>query len=460
MGLLNRLSALVPDFRGIAPGPAGPQTRRPRPSVDEKVPSRTLGGVAGRHWFLPYADATSTQDTPEIRSAMRKMIRDPYVKSGWLTQVLTVVSQDFQIHKPRNAGRDPVAQQQSDFVRDCLEAADGEMVGLATAILMNLGSDGYSLGEKVVRVIESGPHRGKIGLRAIKPKDPERDVRLYVDQHNNVTGVTSIRTSETWPISDFTYVRYLHCFDEPAGMAAFRASYGSYWMRDTVRKLRAIHHEKKAAGTLKGEYEDPADKAPLEAALAKAKSSTWLAVPKGVRVEAMNLSTAAEADWKSFDESLREETLVGIALAHLHILQGGVSDARGDTKVHKAVADLGPWLLTYIVQYVLNRQVIPDLIDYNYPAAAGGYPRITLGGVTTEEALQTLQLLEGSQRAGFKPSRSYYAGAITIQEADPNDPDDQLAPPPQQAAPSMPSGGGFGMFAEKGGAGLGPATFR
>ena len=446
MGFLNRLSSLVPDFR--APAVEGVRTRRPRPSTEERVPVRSLGAVAGRQWFLPYADATSTNDSPEIRAAMRQMLRDPYVKSGWLSQVLTVVSQDFQVHKPRAAGKDPLAQEQADFVRDALEASSGEMVGLATSVLMNLGSDGFSLCEKVLYPIEHGPHRGKIGLTDLKPKDPERDVRLFRDAHNNVTGATAIRTNETFPITDFTYVRYLHTFDEPAGMAAFRASYGSYWMRDTVRKLRAIHHEKKAAGTLKGTYEDPADKSTLEAALRAAKSATWITVPKSVQVEAMSLSTASEADWKSFDESLREEILVGVALAHLHILQGGVSDARGDTKVHKAVADLGPWLLTYIVQVVLNRQVIRDLVDYNYAQPAGGYPRVTLGGVTTEEALQTLQLLEGAQKAGFKPSRNYYASALTIQEADPDDPEDQLAKP-GDGPPAGPAAGGLQPFADE-----------
>lgn len=443
MGILNRIRSIVPEFRGVSAGPARIQTRRPRPSTDERVQAEPFGGIGGRIWFLPYADRTATGDTHEIRAAMRLMLRDPYVKSGWLSQVLGVLSQDFQVHVHSDDKGSDLAEEQSRFVRHCLENVDGEMVGIGTAILTNLGSDGFSLAEKVWQTESRGKYAGKWTLRDLKPKDPNGKLTLVGDEYRNITGVRVDRTGDTYPISDFTYTRYLHCFDEPYGMAAFRAAYGAYWMRDTLRKLRVIHHQKKASGMLKGTFQDPAHKGPLEEVLKRAASSTWMAVPEGIQVEAIGLSQASEPDYKSFDESLREETLVGIALAHLHILQGGVSDARGDTKVHKSVADLGPWLLTYLLQTVINRQIIPDLIDLNYPWASN-YPRVTLGGVTNQEILETLQILEGAQRAGFKPSRSYFANALTIQEADPNDPDDQLQPPAGGGAPG-PFGGMGGM---------------
>ena len=436
--ILSRLSSLVPDFRPFRT-PAARGTVRPRPSQDEKIATRA--GV-GRTWFLPYADSTATDDTPDIRAAMRKMLRDPYIKSAWLSQLLSVLSQPIQVHTPKGK-KNRTDQGRADFVRHCLEHAQDGMLGVGTAILMNHGSDGYTVSEKVWQTDARGKYANKVTLRALKPKDLDEHGRLIGDEHNNVTGVWSSRTNDTYPITDFVYTRYLHTFDEPMGMAAFRPSYGAYWARDTVRKLRIIHKEKNLDGLLMGTYEDPADKGPLEAALARARSSTWLSIPAGVRVEMLSKSQAAEGDYKSFDESLREESLVGIALAHLHILQGGVSDARGNTKVHKAVADLGPWLLTYIIQYAINRQIVPDLIDYNY-GYSDEYPQVTLGGVSNAEVIELLQVLEGAQRAGFKPSKSYYATELTIQEADPNDPEDLLTPP---AAGGMggPGGGMGGM---------------
>lgn len=457
--ILSRLRQLVPDFRFARRAPAvadGP--RRPRPDEDEKLPNRYGGGGSGggghlaeRIWFLPFLD-NSTGDTAEIRSAMRLMVRDPYVKTAWWSQVLGVLAQPFQVHPPKG-DKSRQSQDNADFVRHCLETVDGGMLGVGQAVLTNLGSDGYSLAEKVWHTEARGKYAHRVTLRALKPKDLEDNGgRLVGDRFNNVTGVESTRTSETFPITDFTYVRYLHTFDEPMGMAAFRPSYGAYWMRDTVRKLRTIHKEKLLDGLLVGTFEDPADKGPLELALQRARSSTWLSIPKGVMIESVSKSQASESDFKSFDESLREEILVGIAFAHLHILQGGVSDGRGNTKIHKEVAELGPWLLTYLLQHVINRQIIPDVLDYNLPLVTG-YPTVSLGGVTNQEVLEILQVLQGAQAAGFKPSKTYYATELSIQEADPNDPDDQLTPaPPAGGDPFGGMGGGMGGF------GADPAT--
>lgn len=466
--LLSRLSALVPRFQPFQT-PPGTVRRRPTPDTDERFPVRSAAAL-DRVWFLPYADDTSTNDSPDIRAAMRVMLRDPYVKSGWLSQVLGVLSQPFQVHTPKGSRKSKDAQEQADFVRHCLEHAADGMLGIGTAVLTNLGSDGFTLSEKVWQVEARGKYANRLTLKALKPKDIDEHGRLVGDRFNNVTGVYNAITGKTWPISDFVYCRYLHTFDEPLGMAAFRPSYGAYWSRDTVRKLRIIHKEKMLDGLLVGSYTDPADKPTLETALARARTSTWLSIPEGVRIEQLAKSQASESDYKSFDESLREEILVGIALAHLHILQGGVSDARGNTKVHKAVADLGPWLLTYIVQYALNRQVIPDLIDYNYPFTSE-YPTVSLGGVENAEILEMLQVLDGAQRAGFKPSRNYYATELTIQEADPSDPSDQLAPPQPggMGGPGGPGpggdpfgggGGGPGPPPSPGGGGLAPFADR
>ena len=425
MGILSRIRSIIPDYRGIHAGPARMRTLRPRPSTDERVRAELFGGINGRIFFLPYADRNSTGDTPEIRAAMRTMLRDPYVKVAWFTQVLSVLSQDFQIHVHPELKNDDMAQEQAKFVRHCLENVDGEMVGIGQAVLTNLGSDGYSLAEKVWKYETRGKYAGKLVLSKLKPKDPNDGITLIGDQFLNITGVQVNATREVFPISDFTYVRYLHTFDEPHGMAAFRAAYGAHWMRDTVRKLRVIYHQRKASGLLLGRFQDPAQRGPLEDVLKKAATASWMAIPEGVQVEAISLSTASEGDYKSFDDSLREEIITAIAFAHLHILQGGVSDARGNTRIHKAVSDLGPWLLTYLIQSVVNRQIIPDLVDMNFPEVVE-YPRITLGGVTNQEILETLQIIEGGQRIGFKPSRSYYANALSIQEADPNDEHDQL----------------------------------
>ena len=99
-------------------------------------------------------------------------------------------------------------------------------------------------------------------------------------------------------------------------------------------------------------------------------------------------------------------------------------EVRGDSEVQKQISDLGPWYLMYLVMDVVNRQLIPNWIDWNYPyRAAGACPKLTFGAVSTQEHLQLLQLIQGAQQAGLSPSRKYYAKSLGIQQADPNDPE-------------------------------------
>ena len=417
-------------------------TRREPPTTGEKIADR-YGSPSARFRFLAHPDGDG--DSEEIRAGMRKMMTDPYVKTAWLTQVLTVASQDFQVHAADDD--DQLARQMAEFCERAFQRCDGGMVGVATNLLGPLGPAGYTLAEKVWKPVVEGRDKGRVQLRAIKARRPSR-VRIETDRFNNVVGVQPLNAESadvTYPISDFVYLRYFSIYDDPDGMPAFRASYSAYWMHDTVKKLRIIHHERKIGGMLVGTYQDERDQSSLELALAAASNRTWMAIPEGTRIEALAISTASDSEYAAFVEDCRVDIVTGIAFASLQILQGQTSDARGDTKVQKATSDLAAWYLTSLLQSALDTQVIPDLCDYNFSRIPNGeYPTVTFGAVSNQELIATLDLITRAQQAGFKPSKKYYSKVLTIQEADPNDPDDVLQAPGQ-------GGGMGGMFGGMGG---------
>lgn len=478
--ILSQLAGLFPAFRAkYAPGVPTREEQaqkllelerqklersraRPAPQAGERVARNTFsgGGIAGRVWFLPYADST-TADTPEIRAAMRLMRTDAFVKTGWEPQILSVESEDWQI-QPSEPGN-PYSEEQADFVKRVFEDyTTGGMSAIVRAIAAPLGSDGHSVCEKVWAVARKGRLRGRIVLEKLPARDTDPNVgeiRLEGDSFGNVTHVVPLRTNDgrrdPISINDFVYSRYLGVFGEPLGEAAFRPVYGPYWMRDTLRKLRVIYHEKHMAGLLLGKYKDDDDKPALDAALELAKANTWLSVPDSVQIEMMTLSTASESDFKSFDESLSSEIVQGLAFATLQSLQGTVPDARGSAAAQKSMSELGPWLIMKIVTQGVNSQLIPDLIDFNYAyPAAGGYPKLTFGAVSNGELIELLDVVERAQRIGLKPSRKYYAQSLSIQEADENDPDDALEPP--GAGGGMPGMGGVPPGADPFGGGGDP----
>ncbi|AWM38145.1 hypothetical protein GobsT_37570 [Gemmata obscuriglobus] len=465
--VLSRLASLFPAYRRTyAPAVATPEERaarviaaakaqieqsrrRPRPSSDEKVPVNYSGGIAGKVWFHPYLDS-GTRDTPEIRAAMRLMRRSPWVATAWEPAILTVAAEDWQVQasEPGN----PESEEQADAFKAMIEDyLAGGIISVVRAVCAPLGSEGHSLAEPVWNPGRQGKLAKHIVCTKLSAKDTDDtcgDVRLGGDTFGNVKWVQARRAPEqpAYPIEDFVFSRYMTVFDEPLGLAAYRPAYGAWWMLDTVDKLRVIHHEKRMAGMLMGTYQSDDDKPALEDALRKAKSATWIAVPEGVRIEAINLSAASEPDYKSFAESKRDEVVSGITFATLQSLVSAAPELRGDSKVQKSIADLVPWLLMALVTDAVNKQLAPKFVDFNYPYPAGGaYPKLTFGAASNQELLELLQVVQGAQAIGFTGpnalSKKHYAKAFSLQLADPNDPDDAL----QLPGPSADPMGGMGM---------------
>lgn len=413
--------------------------RRGSPTRHERIKNRHAD-IAGKAWFLPYLDST-TGETASMRAAYKKMLASPYIKSSLLYKVSAVAALDWQIQAVNPDS--PRDREACEFLRYSIDRTPEGMPGIIQAVLAPMLIEGYGISEKVVEVERAEQRwRGKVTLAAIKPK-PSDLFDLEVDAHNNVMGIRGKgpNHSESWPIRDFIYTRHLAIYDDPRGMSDFRAAYGDYWMHDTVSKLRAIHAEKKTSPFLLGEYEEDDDKSSLETALATAKTSTWMTVPAGVKIQALNLAGQGEGDFKSFCDDKTRGMLIAILGAYLQVLEGQVPDGRGNANVSKGITELLIWLLASLAQRSITRQVFPDLIGWNY--AGVSVPSLVLGGVSEQEVTAIIANVSAAQQVGAKPSAKDFYRRTGIQLA--SGPDDELRP--VQAAP-----GGFGGFPGSGGA--------
>src|SRR5262249_30325050 len=182
----------------------------------------------------------------------------------------------------------------------------------------------HAVNEKVWDVEEKGEWGGKWVVDALKPKDVNQDLVLLVDDHRNITGIRGLRynAGTVFDPHDFLIYTHLGLFGNPGGMSDFRAAYSSYWMLDTVFKLRAMGAEKRAFPVVAGEYPDATKQKQLEAALAKVKSTNWLAVPKDVKLQLLALAGAAEDYFQSFTRDLRERLHVALSGAFLQAMGG------------------------------------------------------------------------------------------------------------------------------------------
>lgn len=408
----------------------------PLPSTAEKISATYGAGIGGQIQFLPYLE-TPTRDTPEIRASLRQMLKDPYVKAAWLTQCFSVARNKFQVHAYTEDDHD--AAEQAEFITDGINRLFLGFAGLALSVLMPLGPDGVSIVEPVTEVEEMGRWRGKWVPSKAKSKDLET-LYLFGDRYRNLESIRSVRTPELGLVDadEFLISRYAPMFDEAFGWAAFRSSYQAWWMLDTVRKLRAIHHEKRTSGTIVAKYRDKSNIPVLEAMLRRLKSSTWATVPTEVELQLLELTKASDTDYAKFEDDKIRDIVVGITFAELQMLTS--PNERGDTEIHQSQSQLPIWYLTRVLEETINRQWIPRYINWNFTDVQG-YPRVTIGGPDSKEVNGLIDLIQKAQAAGFDNlDRSYYAKALGLQLTD--DPKKQLRPAGSQP-PAGPMGAGL-----------------
>jgi hypothetical protein len=373
---------------------------RAREDLDRERVRVRLSGVAQQIRFLPYVD-TLTGETAALRQAYPLMLaKEPSIKAALLDKVLSVAALDLSV----NAGGEnsPRDKRAADFGLHLVNKMTGGQFGLmglpafVECVILPGLIFGYSVSEKIWHPEERGQWAGKV-LCGLKSKNTERDLTLEVDEFNNVTAVVGLgpNSGKRWSPANFVIFRHLSIFDNPGGMSDLRASYRAFWLIQTAWTLRAIYLEKFSAGPmLKGEYVDAgAQKDQLEAGLEAAKAATWISIPQGARVEAMDLAMRGTADFESAIRDLQKEAFVGINGAMLQAMESGQSGSRGSSAIHKDTADIRKWHVRACTESVLNSQVLPDATDLNFAGVA--CPQASLGGIDDAELKESLAIDTG-----------------------------------------------------------------
>jgi hypothetical protein len=422
----------VGNFAPLPPDDPDPEGRPGR----ERVRSGPAGVVLP--WFLPYFDPLqSLGETQQQRNAYRMMLADPNVKSAFLGKVLAVGALDCQVVPASKKDKKDGAA--ADLVRHNLEEclADG-VPGAVWSVLSGALIDGYSVCEKVWGREAEGEHEGAYVLAALKPKDTGHDVVLETDEFRNVVSVLGLRynPAQRFDPREFVIWRHLPLWGVPTGMSDFRAVYSRWWLLDTVLKLRAIGLEKRAMPVLMGVYQTPQQRPSLESALAQVKSQNWLAVPEGVRVEALSIAGSSDTTFADAVRDLKHDIFLGIQGAVLQSLEGTITDGRGNSQVHRSTADLFIWYLRQSVERLFNDRrngLVRDVCGLNFPALEK-LPKVKLSAVDVAEQLSESELDTRLWSMGVELSREDLYERYGRRPPDPDDPDDRLAGQQKQVA--------------------------
>jgi hypothetical protein len=423
----------MPNFPS-GPGPLRTPGGDLRDWAQGAVEKIRVAAIGGRFRFLPYYDPY-TEETPEIRREYPRMLVESTVKAAFQTKVLSVISLPVQFNASDD--NDPRQNEAADFCRWTFKHLKGGTAGAGWSILHPALIKGLSVCEKVrpAEPLPSGKFRGKRPITVIKSKDTDF-LQLGIDAYRNPEVVRGLayNAGRSWPVEDFVLFTYLSLFENPAGMSDFRAAYPDYWRKKTVWQLRQLHLDKFTGPYLVGKYQGQDQKDALEAALTEARATTWMTLPVGAMVDAIDLSMRGTEDYEKAIKDCDRGMLIAIVGAHLQILEGQTTGGRGNTKVHKETAELIQWWLADRLAQAYYEQVAVPLTADNYWDVEP--PEVSVGAVTEEEVIKSLQVYELMQKLGAKiSSREVYKIAGKTKPTQDDDVLTAPAPQPQQPAP-------------------------
>jgi hypothetical protein len=437
-----------------SPGETSFPTSEHNASRDEAMdPGEKLRSSMRIPLFLPYYDEQqSIGETQIMRLAYRRMLANPNIKAAMLGKIIAVMSLELKMlaHNKKDV-RDKLI---SEFVEwNLTDRLNGGMPMFVWSILSGGLIDGYSVCEKVWELEKEGTWQNKEVLAELKPKDVNQDLVPEVDEFKNIVSIKGLRynSGQLFNPQDFVIFTFFPLYGTPTGMSDFRASYKNFWFLDTIDKLRALGAEKRALPVIAGEYPDPTKEKSLQNALAAIKSSNWLAVPKDVKLQVLDIAGRSEEYFKSFRADLVEEIFLGIQGATLQALAGQSGVNVGRSTTHKDTSDLFKWVLSAFILGLLNNHktgLIRDMVSRNFSGVVA-YPKASFAGKDPEALKLELDIDKGVQSLGYTLSQEdvgeRYARKLGVGDDALKTPEQRQAEQQQQQMGAMGGGMGGGM---------------
>ena len=300
----------------------------------------------------------------------QQMLREPYVKAALRQIKMGVTSLPWDVAPASDAPEDVAAAR---FIRYNFDHLEGVFEQDLYDILDALDV-GHSITEKVYRVLNRGEFAGKVGLRCLKAKDPSL-FEFQTDRFLNITAlVLSLDFDDPIDLApgDFIIFSHLGRYESPYGQSELRAAYRAYWLIDNVWKFRAVYLEKFGGPTLVAKHPAGAlesERTRLLDILQTVQNETGIVIPEDVTIEAIDIATRGEADYRSAIEDLRKEILVGLLGSFLTAEEGSRTGARALGEVHRDTVQIFVRFLARLLANTINEQLVRPLVELNFASA-------------------------------------------------------------------------------------------
>lgn len=412
---------------------------------DSKVDLNEKATTVKKDIFAQYGVSTKAEGELDIADYREMMTREPQIRAAIMLKIFARLSTGYKIVP---ATEDAADVQIADFVRDQFNDMRGTFSGFLRRAMMAMAY-GLSIHEIVLRVVEEGPWRGKIGLKALKWKHPE-NYRVKIDDFGNVLAL-EMKVDNEWeelPPEYFAVWAWNHEGDYK-GRSDLRPAYRFFLGKDLVDRIWNIYLEKFSTPTAMSFHPGGATasaKDELTKALSNLHSTKAISVPQGWDVKLLEAMRAGNAGYEDKIKYCDRMMALAVLLPSL-ILSEGEAGAYALGKQH---ADNFTWVLDALgeelAEEIVEEQIIRPIVAYNFQTEQ--YPKFEWNDYSEkdkEKIANVMKLLIDARIVD--PSEDWIREQLGIEPRDPglNDPAPGGEPPtsePQSGDPAGNPGGG------------------
>jgi SPP1 gp7 family putative phage head morphogenesis protein len=356
--------------------------------------------------------------TKKGMTVLHKMRHDDQIKAVSATKKYARLSTPWKIHPASESVEDGKIAQ---FVRFNLENMEGSLNADLLEILTAMDF-GYSITEKVWKIINKGEFKGKIGLKALKTRRPD-NFDFDVDEHDNLKPngvVQGLRagTAKYFPKEKFIIYSHGKEFDNFYGSSDLRAVYRSYWSKDILIRFWNMWLERFPAPFIIGWYPEGTSstrRTNLLNILKRLQIATAAILPDNLEVEIKEMKDVGHAVFKEAITFHNTSMARGILCPDL--IGYTETTGPGSYALGKKHFDVFLFVLEQLgkelEETVMLEQLIKQLVDYNYDVDL--YPQFKFETLREEDMEARAKIVDILIKAGLiDPTESWVRDYLSL----------------------------------------------
>ena len=342
------------------------------------------------------------------------------------------------------ASQDSMDVEIAEFIKVNFETLEGTFEDNLLNILTALDF-GFSLSEKIWYRIEKGQFAGKIGLKAIKTREPfyyqfesdnfgnlvkngivytgPGDSVFETKTENVISNANSITYGRRLSVDKFIIYSYNKEFSNWYGRSDLRGAYRSWWSKEILIRFMNIYMERFGMPTHVAKVPknmSKPDKELLRTVLDRVQSKYSIVIPDDVAIELLTAGSGGESSFRDSIEmhnKFMSRSILVPDLMGFNTMTGGGSYALG-----KKHFDVFLWILQKlgrdIEETIIGEQVIKQLVDYNY-SNVENYPKFKFESITAEGTATRANIVQMGVSGGFiNPEEEWIRDYLAIPKRD------------------------------------------